>query len=78
MTTSKTQECALCGSTEDVATRDCRVCGKTLAALCNRCHLGLAWQALRGWLDRAKAPDGPPWLSEATVQQETRQPLRLP
>ena len=55
MTTSKTQECALCGSTEDVATRDCRVCGKTLAALCIECHMGFAWQAIRGWLDRAKA-----------------------
>ena len=54
MTTSKTQECALCGSTEDVATRDCRVCGKTLAALCIQYHMGFVWQVMRGWLDRAK------------------------
>ena len=55
MTTIKTQEYSLCGSTEDVATRDCLVCGKTLAVLCNRCYFGSGWQTMRGWLDRAKA-----------------------
>ena len=55
MTTSKSQDCALCGSTEDVATKDCRVCGRTLAALCDRCYFGFEWQTTRGWLDRAKA-----------------------
>ena len=55
MTTGKTQECPICSSTEDVATRDCLVCGKALAALCNRCHMGFWWQTMRGWLDRAKA-----------------------
>ena len=55
MTTSKSQDCALCGSTEDVATKDCRVCGRTLTALCDRCYFGFGWQSMRGWLDRAKA-----------------------
>ena len=47
------EECALCGSTEDVARRDCRVCFKMLAILCERCHLGVGWKDLRGWLNRA-------------------------
>ena len=55
MTTGNSQECALCCSTKDVATRDCRVCGKTLATLCNGCNIGFGWQSLRGWLNRAKA-----------------------
>lgn len=54
MTSRKTQECALCGSTEDVETKRCRVCSRTLAVLCDRCYFGSGWQTMRGWLDRAK------------------------
>lgn len=54
MTTNKSQECALCGSTEDVETKQCRVCNRTLAVLCETCYFGSGWQTMRGWLDRAK------------------------